>query len=303
MLAGGVYLLSGEADTDGDGLTDAWETRGIDFDGDGTVDLRPSELGAHPRHKDVFVEMDAMVGHVPDPEGVVEVIDAFERAPVTNPDGRTGIDLHVEFDDGIPHADEITMGSVKFGGIDDMDELKDKLVRHAGRPGGRAGPAGGQAARLPLRAVGPRVPRPGRGRARHALRFEHGARQPLFRAGGQGDDPITPEDQASTFMHELGHNLGLDHGGGDAVNCKPNYPSVMNYPSSHPGLLATFRLDYSRTTLATLDEAALDESAAIGGDPGLLAAFGPTPIVVEALAGTHDYNRNGRRDDGRSLPT
>ena len=82
------------------------------------------------------------------------------------------------------------------------------------------------------------------------------------------DDPTPPEDQASTFMHELGHNLGLGHGGGDNVNCKPNYASVMNYPSSHPGSQASYRLDYSRTALATLDESALDESAPTGGDAG-----------------------------------
>ena len=30
-------------------------------------------------------------------------------------------------------------------------------------------------------------------------------------------------------MHELGHNLGLEHGGRDDGNYKPNYLSVMNY--------------------------------------------------------------------------
>jgi hypothetical protein len=116
--------------------------------------------------------------------------------------------------------------------------------------------------------------------------------------GETGDDPITPEAQASTFMHELGHNLGLDHGGADAVNCKPNYASVMNYSSSHPGMGSTYRLDYSRAALATLDEAALDEAAPIAADAGLRAAFGPAPIVIEPLAGAHDYNRDGRRDAG-----
>ena len=30
-------------------------------------------------------------------------------------------------------------------------------------------------------------------------------------------------------MHELGHTLGLQHGGADDVNLKPNYLSVMSY--------------------------------------------------------------------------
>jgi Cep192 domain 4/FG-GAP repeat len=43
-----------------------------------------------------------------------------------------------------------------------------------------------------------------------------------------------PRWQAGTFMHELGHNLGLNHGGGlfdqgDLINYKPNFISVMNY--------------------------------------------------------------------------
>ncbi len=35
--------------------------------------------------------------------------------------------------------------------------------------------------------------------------------------------------QAGVIMHELGHNLGLQHGGLDEINDKPNYLSVMNY--------------------------------------------------------------------------
>ncbi len=56
---------------------------------------------------------------------------------------------------------------------------------------------------------------------------------------------------AGTFMHELGHNLGLHHGGGtsapgtpclgpdceDAPNFKPNYLSVMNYLYQTSGIL------------------------------------------------------------------
>ncbi len=37
-------------------------------------------------------------------------------------------------------------------------------------------------------------------------------------------------------MHELGHNLGLQHGGADDWNNKPNYLSVMNYLFQQDGL-------------------------------------------------------------------
>ncbi|BBM88983.1 hypothetical protein COTS27_00670 [Spirochaetota bacterium] len=49
--------------------------------------------------------------------------------------------------------------------------------------------------------------------------------------------------QYYTMVHELGHNLGLGHGGGDSTNYKPNYKSVMNYGyryfgTASPGLLS-----------------------------------------------------------------
>jgi len=37
-------------------------------------------------------------------------------------------------------------------------------------------------------------------------------------------------------MHELGHNLGLKHGGAEASNFKPNYISVMNYAYNLNGI-------------------------------------------------------------------
>jgi protein-disulfide isomerase len=95
----------------------------------------------------------------------------------------------------------------------------------------------------------------------------------------------------STFMHELGHNLGLRHGGGidtpcktlgaacpnsgictqtpigsyclegEDINAKPNYLSVMNYRYQFTGILSasapggtipvSARLDYSEQTLPT----------------------------------------------------
>ena len=103
---------------------------------------------------------------------------------------------------------------------------------------------------------------------------------------------IAEEDiyyQAAGFMHELGHTLGLAHGGGDETGCKPNYLSVMSYARAAnsaasawklPGIadnqsirLASISdattmarwLDYSDAQLTGLDEVAgLDESLGVG---------------------------------------
>ena len=84
----------------------------------------------------------------------------------------------------------------------------------------------------------------------------------LWKAAGQ-TDPV----QAGTFMHELGHSLGLTHGGlyydtpGSYVptlepNCKPNYQSVMSY-QFQVDLLDNGALDYSEQQLSTLNEDSL----------------------------------------------
>ncbi len=108
---------------------------------------------------------------------------------------------------------------------------------------------------------------------------------------------ITDHMVAGTFMHELGHNFGLRHGGGDDIRDKPNYLSVMNYNhqfgigyTTDPGLPALgtrsvpppmeYRLDYSGHTLGTLYEGVgpwgnctpgpsggLDETKGITGHP------------------------------------
>jgi len=105
--------------------------------------------------------------------------------------------------------------------------------------------------------------------------------------GGDGEMPgndfVEFNHDPGTIMHELGHNIGLSHGGNDSINCKPNYVSVMNYDHqfgiiqnvgsgqgqdfNSDGILEI--LDYSpprfpngrgRAPLPTLIEGLLDES-------------------------------------------
>jgi hypothetical protein len=99
--------------------------------------------------------------------------------------------------------------------------------------------------------------------------------------------PVTDTMVASAFMHELGHNLGLTHGGGRAADnherYKPNFISIMSYSynltgigmTSAPGPFSTTtidpsmtrRIDYSDRVLPSLFETNLDESVGIGGPP------------------------------------
>jgi hypothetical protein len=81
--------------------------------------------------------------------------------------------------------------------------------------------------------------------------------------------------QASTLMHELGHNFGLRHGGVLRsgvleANCKPNYQSVMNYLFQVRGLWNSQGvpvIDYSRQLLPALNESALVEATGFGATP------------------------------------
>jgi hypothetical protein len=100
-------------------------------------------------------------------------------------------------------------------------------------------------------------------------------------------------------MHELGHTLGLGHGGRiDAVaecgNTKPNYLSVMNYRFQVPNLDPTRPLDFSDAALPTLVESALDEQAGVQGPSGRNVVYNsPAGLRVVPADGAIDWNANG----------
>jgi hypothetical protein len=91
----------------------------------------------------------------------------------------------------------------------------------------------------------------------------------------------TPFDRAATFAHELGHNLGLTHGGSADPNVvgsfSPVYASIMSYQyqlrgvRTHMmclGLAGPYNLfkdlDYSNGRLPDVNEGALPESVGVG---------------------------------------
>src|SRR6185503_10987599 len=143
-------------DTDGDAIADAWETLGIDFNEDGTTDLVLA--GANPRHKDLYVEIDAMDGRAPDPANLARVAtgseftsftgadgnlhfqrlstakDGFWIAPnvlVQNPDGEAGVDIHLKLD-------EKDLPLISWAGLDTSAGFNSFFIlkgEHFGTPG------------------------------------------------------------------------------------------------------------------------------------------------------------------------
>src|SRR5439155_22566945 len=104
----------------------------------------------------------------------------------------------------------------------------------------------------------------------------------LWRYDNPADDQVgTWQDQAGTIMHELGHNLGLFHGGLNRLpNCKPNYQSVMNYLYQTRLLTWVDNKGYvnlSDGKLNPLNENSLSKApGSMGNLPYRVRFFGPT---------------------------
>jgi hypothetical protein len=309
----GLALGASFPDTDGDGLQDAWEQNGIDTNGDGVADLVLSD--ANPLRKDIYIEVDymdcAVTGgdcpagdthnHVPRPGAIAEVVAAFADAPVVNPDGSTGITMHIEVDDALPHMAYLNKGCYDaVPGEGEFMALKNdpswfgidnprRPIYHyaifahqqsAGKTSAGCGDVGGPNFEV---AFG---------------EWYTDAPNGDFDADGTPDIHVgTERHQAATLMHELGHNLGLRHGGAEQLNHKPNYLSIMNYSFCLDGLIPVNRIDYSRQVLAPLDEMHLDESLGIGFAGLNTRFFCPDYSMVTGEAGMAiDWNCDGTSD-------
>ena len=79
-------------------------------------------------------------------------------------------------------------------------------------------------------------------------------------SNGPDDKVGTSLQQAGTILHEVGHNLGLFHGGLTPENCQPNYFSSMSYLFQTRGLDDSngfARIGYSYGLMEPLNEGAL----------------------------------------------
>lgn len=282
-------------DTDGDSLPDTWETNGYDANGDGTIDVNLPAMGASPTKKDLFVEMDYMSGRLTSTAGLDRIVQVFASAPVSNPDGTTGIRIHLDAGAAAGAAYNLGGGNqVPYDNNLQPSGSQTTAIKNANFASARRavfhymlwadsydnGCSSGQAFAIPndtfIVTVGPKC-------------------------GWAGTD----DQEVGTFIHELGHNLGLRHGGTDHGNYKPNYLSVMNYFFQLGGVIrsnGTLYWGYSNVAPAALNETSLRESVGLGSSASAWRTKwkcpnGTTRTTSGAASGPIDWNCDGDATD------
>jgi hypothetical protein len=92
-----------------------------------------------------------------------------------------------------------------------------------------------------------------------------------------------PQVILGTVMHEMGHAHGLKHGGTDAINCKVNYISVMNYVRQVP----------------TTDMVVMGND--VSTNYGWYGDYSHGPLLYQSAAGVNVDGVNGRTIGEASL--
>lgn len=330
-------------DSDGDGLPDEWEINGIDgidlpamgadpYRKDLFVDAywmeRPATNGF------LFWKGKPAVSFRPKDGALEQARIAFANAPTTDPypnDGReikAGIHLHV--DNGSLSTMNHYTGE-KWGSLSTIS----KQVEHIAKLGEGSGSDSDKLTRMwnDFERITKRNENPARQRIFRAALFadeyffggsgfagvgnaapegfsnETGAYDRLgtrfVLTGGNFNkrSGFSTQQMAGTFIHELGHTLGLGHGGTDHEGYKPNYFSVMNYAHQLAGLPTANsdrKFDYSRAAAGTLDENNLSEVVGVTNAEGMTEAkytCGVTPKTVP-IPGPIDWNCDGDWTNG-----
>ena len=315
-----AHWVLADASSTGDGIPDDWKINGTTVDpGDGSgpqfVDL--PAMGATVGKPDIFVHVDWMTdsthSHAPSDAAIKTVVDAFANAPYISRNGSIGINLHVDagptstmnFATGakwgalsraasVGHVQQLgTTNPDSSGNINyDWTEF-DKLKHRAGGffKSGRTGIFRYCVFCHQIGSVG------NSGVARSIPGSDFIVSLGTFTG-------VTDTNVSGTFMHELGHNLGLQHGGGDGVNNKPNYVSIMNYLWQFPGVTrgGVSLIDYSNAALIALTESALNETTGLGpGSSGIaishwVPGVAPNPgafVQVADASQPIDWNGDG----------
>jgi len=263
----------GDLDTDCDGLSNTWENSDSYTENGITVPLP----GADPNHRDIYIEIDYMSHHIPPAAAIDPVVDKFNSfSDLVNPDTSTGVRLHYIIDDNVPHKDciDVFSDSVPDPAIDSFDEYK---ANYFGTAAERAANPNFYQAKMDVYHyalfIHTRCGSTSTQQSSGAAEWPGNDLEVSLGYPGWWGNVIDGHDtgsntyKGSTFMHELGHNLGLRHAGStDLPHCKPNYLSVMNYAFQFPTILtgSDWTMDYSHNVLNSLNESALVEGTGIG---------------------------------------
>lgn len=269
-------------DTDCDALYDGWEVR--EYNG---VNLKA--LGANPRQKDIFVQMDYMSDRYYPSEKVLEtIVSVFQSAPVSNPDGSSGINLH------LIKGEKIPLIKILKGSNSSLDALREKHFPPERR------------SMFHYAIWGNRYSYKSRGKKiTNSSGFSKGIPgSSFFLALGHFPYHGTTPVKVGTFLHELGHNLGLRHGGVDDTNRKPNHLSIMSYTHQFRGLRKGKRygnFDYQRHPTRDLNEKDLDETKPLSSLPAWKDFYAIYDVpdsdkdVAFLVKDGFDYSRDGKK--------
>jgi len=281
---GAVVFSTTVQDTDGDGIPDTVEINGMTDPADGSFVNFPA-MGANPNVKDIFVQLDYMVAgdhtHQPKPVALNRVIAAFAAAP------GGPINVHFTVGNAIPEA-------IPTAWKKDFNPIKLASFPNNMRNFGRYGLFAHQQALYPTSSGVSDLPG---GDFEITFGNWHHTDTPGCVWPNCDNMQGTVDEQTGTLMHEMGHGFFLKHGGGDYLpNCKPNFESVMNYSFQTTGLMDAAGIvhwDYSRQTLPTLDDNALNESAGLGAMTYRTRWFALPNIIDTILAITQNRGCTG----------
>ena len=330
--AGPNDIAPGVVDSDGDGIPDSAKVAGSTYGG---LDLYA--MGARPGRRDLFVEIDYMGGAdpalTPRQEALQKMVDAFQKQNIalhldTGPLYSAAFDpagfnlgggnaiAFAKCIELVTDSAEATPGCTSFYSYKNSNfDVRRKLAFHYALFANSRNVDGSAGSSGVAKVFGNDL---------------------VVTLGGYGFNTASSASlnwlinvQAGTLMHEFGHNLGLQHGGDEDVNNKPNYYSIMNYLYQWAGLSKTpdtinaaeryylergwkgktncnlvenspctdqFYMDYSDGSSAALDETKLSEALNIGRDSvgGGYADWNNNDVLTSGLLSI-DLNGDGNK--------
>lgn len=237
-------------DDDGDGLCNNWETTdGLKIFKQGTspaLTISCSLDGCpDPNKRDIYIEIDWMIGHKPSAESISKIKKVFSD---------NNINAHIQLSEEVGHTDSTPFPGSNWGTGKGFDQIKAKYIETSGAST-TVKTAKAHAFYYILFAHTLSGSNPTEDKSKVSGASEINGNDAMITLGSFDGQTGSIDQQEGTLLHEIGHMLNLHHGGDQAINCKPNYVSVMSYAhqlNEIPNL--NRKLDFSNDKLPTINE-------------------------------------------------